>query len=122
MPSRVVIALPEFEKEARRLKRRLPRVSGQVRVLASLLSNWELPGERVPETSHRIYKARLSNPSARRGKSGGLRVYYAVNQSDMIYLVSIYSTTDRDDVSVYEVQQRIRRMDRELSGNSSVEP
>ena len=121
MPSRVVIALPEFEKEARRLKRRFPRVSDQVRILASLLSNWEMPGDRVPDTSNRIYKARLPNPSARRGKRGGFRVYYAVSQSDMIYLVTIYSKTDRDDVNTYEVQQRIRRMDRELSGKSSAE-
>ena len=75
-----------------------------------------MPGDRVPETSHRIYKVRLSNPSARRGKSGGFRVYYAVNQSDMIYLVTIYSKTDRDDANTYEVQQRIQRMDRELRG------
>ena len=119
MPSRVVIALPEFEKESRRLIRRFPRVSDQVRILASQLSNWETPGDRVPETSHRIYKVRLPNPSARRGKRGGFRVYYAVSQSDMIYLVTIYSKTDQDDANTYEVQERIKRMDRELSGKSS---
>lgn len=121
MPSRVVIVLPEFEKEARRLKRRFPRVSEQVRHLVSQLSDWEMPGDRVPETSYRIYKVRLPNPSARRGKSGGFRVYYAVGHSDMIYLVTIYSKTDQDDANKYEVQQRIERMDQELSGNSGDE-
>ena len=103
MPSRVVIALPEFEKEVRRLKRRFPSIANQVRTLVSRLSNWEMPGDRVQESSHRIYKVRLSNPSARRGKSGGFRVYYAVGQSDMIYLVTIYSKTDQDDANTYEV-------------------
>ena len=78
-----------------------------------------MPGDRVPETSHRIYKVRLPNPSARRGKSGGFRVYYAVGQSDLICLVTIYSKTDQDDANKYEVQQRIQRMDRELRGTSS---
>ena len=40
----------------------------------------------------------------------------------MIYLVTIYSKTDRDDAKAYEVQQRIQRMDRELSGKSEDEP
>lgn len=48
-------------------------------------------------------------------------MYYAVKQSDMIYLVTIYSKTDRDDVNTYEVQQRIMRMDRELSEKSSAD-
>ncbi len=118
MPSRLVYTAPEFEKEVRKLRRRFPAVSAQVRVLASQLRDRELPGDRVPEVSLQVYKVRLPNPSARRGKSGGFRVYYAVNQSDMVFLVSIYSKTDRDDASIYEVQQRIKRMERDLSGKS----
>lgn len=119
MTFRVVHTAAEFEREVRQLKRRFPLVSEQVKGLVSQLRDGDLPGDRVPEMFMRTYKVRLPNPSARRGKSGGFRMYYAVNQSDMIYLVTIYSKTDRDDANTYEVQQRIMRMDRELSGRSS---
>lgn len=122
MTFRVVHIAAEFEREVRQLKRRFPLVSNQVRGLVSQLRDGVLPGDRVPEMFMRTYKVRLPNPSARRGKSGGFRVYYAVGHSDMIYLVTIYSKTDQDDANIYEVQQRIKRMDRELSGNSGDEP
>ncbi|MCY3864614.1 MAG: hypothetical protein OXG68_04165 [Chloroflexi bacterium] len=51
-----------------------------------------------------MYKVRLPNPSARRGKSGGFRVVYYVQFADLIHLVTIYSKTDESDVGAYAVQ------------------
>ncbi|MCY4538307.1 MAG: hypothetical protein OXE52_08780 [Chloroflexi bacterium] len=118
MSSRTVHTAPEFEKEVRKLKRRFPDIAAQVRKLVFRLSNGELPGDRVSRLFIQSYKVRLPNPSTRRGKSGGFRVYYAVYQSDTVYLITIYSKTDKDDVSHYEIQQRIKRIERELSSKS----
>lgn len=118
MPSRNVHTAPEFQKEFRKLKRRFPDVPTQIRKLVFQLSNGELLGDRVPGLIIQTYKVRLPNPSIRRGKSGGFRVYYALYQGDAVYLITIYSKTDKDDVSLYEVQQRLKRIEGKFSGNS----
>ena len=110
MLSKVVHTAPEFEKEVRKLKRKYPHVSAQVRELVLLLMTGELPGDRVRDSIVPTYKVRLPNPSARRGKSGGFRVYYSAPGADAIYLVTIYAKTETNDVSLFEVQQRIKQI------------
>ena len=42
---------------------------------------------------------------ARRGKSGGFRVIYYVQLSDLVTLLTIYSKTDDTDISIAEIRQ-----------------
>ena len=75
--------------------------------LVDKLEQDERPGVRVPRTGYIVYKTRLQNPAARRGKSGGFRVIYYVQLADRVTLLTIYSKTKYTDISVREIQQLV---------------
>jgi hypothetical protein len=43
-------------------------------MLGDLLKAGQLPGDQIPNLAHNVYKVRLPNRSAGKGKSGGFRV------------------------------------------------
>jgi mRNA-degrading endonuclease RelE of RelBE toxin-antitoxin system len=55
-----------------------------------------------------VYKVRLRNRDAQRGKRGGHRVIYYVRAIDHILLIYVYSKTEQEDVSVAEIRRWIR--------------
>ena len=73
--------------------------------------NGERPGQRIPRIGYSVYKVRLPNRAARRGKSGGFRVIYYVQLIDHVTLLTIYSKTDETDISVQEIQQLAQAAD-----------
>lgn len=93
-----------FRKRTKTLGRKYPSITDDVRQLISRLENDERPGQKVPNVGYVVYKVRLPNRAARRGKSGGFRVIYYVQFSDRVKLLTIYSKTDQTDISVYEIR------------------
>jgi len=81
MATKVDIA-PLFVKELRRLAKKFPQVVAQVDGLIDELQQDERPGDKIPQVGYDVYKVRLANPSAARGKSGGFRVIYYVQLVD----------------------------------------
>jgi len=81
MATKVDIA-PLFVKELRRLAKKFPQVVAQVDGLIDELQQDECPGDKIPQVGYDVYKVRLANPSAARGKSGGFRVIYYVQLVD----------------------------------------
>ncbi len=65
----------------------------------------------MPGVGYTVYKARLPNRSAQRGKSGGFRVIYYVQIEDLVTLLTIYSKTEETDISVREIQQLAQEAD-----------
>ena len=47
---------------------------------------------------YRVFKVRLPNRSARRGKSGGFRVIYQEKSGRLVLLLLVYSKTERADI------------------------
>lgn len=88
---------PTFRKRTRRLRRRFASIHLELRPLFQRLRNDERPGQRIPGVGYTVYKVRLPNRAARRGKSGGFRVI----------LLTIYSKTDDTDISVGEIRQLV---------------
>lgn len=98
MPTTVNVA-PEFQKAIKRLRRRYPAVTNEVRKLIARLQRDERPGDRISGARANLYKVRLANPSAQRGKSGGFRVIYYLLLADRVVLVTIYSKSQQADIS-----------------------
>ena len=96
-----------FRKRLKQLKRKYPAVTDEVRDLVLQLQNDKRPGVKVPGTGYEVYKVRLRNPSARRGKSGGFRVIYYARLVDYVYLLTIYSKTERTDLNPREIGQLV---------------
>ncbi len=99
---KTVEALPRFERRLERLERKYPRTTDEVDKLTVQLERGQLPGQHIPRVGYTVYKARLPNRAARRGKSGGFRVLYYVQLSDRVVLLTIYSKTDDADISISE--------------------
>lgn len=64
----------------------------------------------VPSSGYGIelYKARLTNRSARRGKSGGFRAIYHPDHEGRFIFIHIYSKTDQNDASASEILERVK--------------
>lgn len=99
---------PPFEANLKHLSRKYPRVVDEVDQLITQLENGIQPGDKIPQVGYDVYKVRLKNPSASKGKRGGFRVIYFVRVSDHIILLTIYSKSQQEDVDLNTLRQIIR--------------
>ncbi len=102
---------PLFGKQLERLERKYRRMTDEVDGLLVQLEQGERPGQRIPRVSYAVYKVRLPNRAARRGKSGGFRVIYYAQLGDRVTLLTIFSKSDEADISIGEIQQLAREAD-----------
>lgn len=65
------------------------------------------PWDRITGNKYPVYKVRVNNSDARRGKSGGYRVIYYIQTPEAILLTNIYSKSDRSNISNEEIEQII---------------
>jgi mRNA-degrading endonuclease RelE of RelBE toxin-antitoxin system len=106
---------PVVQKQIKRLKRKYPAVTAEIRRLVVALENDERPGDKIPGVKYDMYKVRLPNPSAGRGKSGGFRVIYYLEMADVVILVTLYAKTEQSDIS----PAQIRRLLEDLPWNDT---
>ena len=92
----------------------IPRAIDTVDSLLDQLERDQRPGDRVPGVGYTVYKVRLPNRAARRGKSGGFRVIYYAQLSDRVILLTIYSKTDQNDISSAEIRDLVREAEQEI--------
>ncbi|MCY3864032.1 MAG: type II toxin-antitoxin system RelE/ParE family toxin [Chloroflexi bacterium] len=111
MPTRVSVH-PQFDRKLDRLERRYPRTTNEVRGLIHQLMEDQRPGQLVPRVGYTVYKVRLPNRAARRGKSGGFRIIYYVQSGDRVTLLTIYSKTDDTDISIAEIRTLVLEAER----------
>lgn len=109
MPTKVNVPAP-FVRELRRLAKKYPAVVKQHEELVQQLKADERPGDKIPRVGVDVYKVRLANPSAKRGKSGGFRVIYYVQLVDSVLLVTIYSKTEQTDISPEEIRRIVEEL------------
>lgn len=96
-----VEALPNFEKEAKRLKKKFASLTQELLYLIGQLETDPFIGTALKAG---FYKIRLSVKSKGKGKSGGARVitYVKVVQST-VFLVSIYDKSEQSDITDAEL-------------------
>jgi mRNA-degrading endonuclease RelE of RelBE toxin-antitoxin system len=108
MTHQVEVKLGEgFSKELSDLAKRFPKVIDDIETLITDLESGSKPGDKIANVGHDVYKVRLRNRSANKGKSSGFRVIYFVRVADEIVLLSIYSKSDRTDFDAKRIQQII---------------
>lgn len=103
-----------FKRSVKKLKRRYPHIKGDLQKGIELLLQTPQLGVIVPRSGG-VRKVRLSNSDAKRGKSGGYRLlYYLENHaSQTLYLLFVYSKSDRASVT----QRELKLLLDELSEN-----
>lgn len=97
---------PNFEKEAKRLIKRYKSLKSEIKILIESLEEKPNQGAAL---GNNIYKVRMAVESKGKGKRGGVRIMTKVKVvNKTVYLFSIYSKGDKDDISDREIQDLIQ--------------
>jgi mRNA-degrading endonuclease RelE of RelBE toxin-antitoxin system len=95
-----IVASPDFKTQTRKLSKRYHNLQTDLQPLLDQLIQGETPGDRIQGIQSIVYKVRLKNSNAKKGKSGGYRVIYYLKSQDNILLVTLYSKSDRTDIAI----------------------
>jgi mRNA-degrading endonuclease RelE of RelBE toxin-antitoxin system len=101
----------EFQDNIKRLHKKYPHIRDDLEPLTNQLSRGATPGDRVKGTNHIVYKVRVKNSDANRGKSGGYRVLYYIVQHDIVLLLTIYSKSEQPDIKTDQILRIIKESD-----------
>jgi len=96
-----------FKRQLKRLSRKYRRIRADMQPLIDDLTAGERPGDQIQGAGYTVYKVRVRNTDARRGKSGGYRVIYYLVDRDDVLLVTVYSKTEQDDIEADKIQRII---------------
>ena len=103
-----VAAIPNFQKEAKRLIKKYPSLTKELSELGTELS---LHPEMGTPIGSSCFKIRLSIASKGRGKSAGARVItYVYITATTVFLLTIYDKSDRASISDKELKELIKQI------------
>jgi mRNA-degrading endonuclease RelE of RelBE toxin-antitoxin system len=102
-PPRDVRFTPEFKRNLRQLAKKYRHIRSDIQPVIDTLVAGELPGDQIPGIGFPIYKVRIRNSDARRGKSGGYRMIYYLPTDVSIVLITLYSKTEQQDIEPQEI-------------------
>ncbi len=102
-----IIRLDNFSKEAKKLYKKYKKLPSDLKALSERLN--ANPKDGIDLGSN-CYKIRLENSSIPTGKSGGFRIvyYYYDGESDL-YLLSIFSKRDMENISDERVLELLNK-------------
>lgn len=104
-----------FEAEVRQLGKRYRRIRLDIQPVIEQLQAGELPGDQIPGMDYRLFKVRVRNTDAQKGKSGGYRVIYYLQTADQILLVTLYAKSDKSDITAVEIREIITRTETQFN-------
>jgi mRNA-degrading endonuclease RelE of RelBE toxin-antitoxin system len=102
-----VLASDKFDSEIRQLAKRYRRIRLDIQPILEQLESGELPGDQIPGMDYTLFKVRVKNSDIQKGKSGGYRVIYYLKTTTQILLVTIYSKSNKPDITAAEVREII---------------
>jgi len=100
-----IVFTPEFKRNLRALAKKHPHIRSDVQPIIEQIQRGEFIGEQVQGTGYTIFKVRIRNRDASRGKSGGYRVIYYLKTAMAVILVTIYSKTEQSDISAARIKK-----------------
>ena len=102
-----IIGLTPFSKDVKRLYKKYKKLPDDLKLLKKTLQKDPKSGI---ELSRNLYKIRLANSSIPTGKSGGFRVvYYYFNGGKNLYLTTLFSKRDLENISDEKLLKIIRK-------------
>lgn len=106
-----------FADEVHQLAKRYRRIRIDIQPIIEQLEAGELPGDQIPGMNYTLFKVRVKNSDAQRGKSGGYRIIYYLKTETQILLVTLYSKSDKSDVTADEVRDIITRAEAQFNAS-----
>ncbi len=112
MPSessrRALFYTPEFKRNLRLLSRRYRHIRSDLTPVLERIQAGEAPGQQVPGVKFTVFKVRVKNTDARKGVRGGYRLIYYLPTPHKAILVTVYSKSDQEDISLQHIRQIIQ--------------
>jgi mRNA-degrading endonuclease RelE of RelBE toxin-antitoxin system len=102
-----------FLKSLKRLHKKYPGIRGDVQPLIDQLQRGETPGDQIQGVGFPVYKIRIRNTDAQRGKSGGYRVIYYIRAFDTVLLLLIYTKSERENIRADELKNLVEKAEAE---------
>jgi len=95
---------PEFKRNLRQLSKKYRRIRSDIQPILDALSAGELPGDEIQGVGFTVYKVRVRNSDAQRGKSGGYRIIYYQPTTVAVVLITLYSKSEQQDIATEEIR------------------
>lgn len=97
---------PEFQQCLRDLAKRYRSIRSDVQAVIQELQVGNFVGDRLTGVGegYVVLKARVKNRDIQKGKSAGYRMIYQVEPPTSVLLLTIYSKSDRNDISIKEIR------------------
>jgi len=97
---------PEYKRNLKTLVKKYRNIRADVQPIIEQLQEGNFLGDRLSGfgSDYFIYKLRVQNSNIRKGKSGGYRLIYLVESETSILLLTIYSKSEQEDLSVNAVK------------------
>ena len=104
-----VIPTPEFLKNLKSLNKKYKNIKKDVLEIANKLENNPTIGINL---GNNTFKIRLKNSDNNKGKSAGYRIItYFVNEEKEVFLVTIYSKSEKENILDLELKELIENLD-----------
>ncbi len=71
-----VVYTSEFKRNLRQLAKKYRHIKSDLQPIIENLIRGKMPGGRIPGTRFEVFKVRVKNSDAAKGKSGGYRIIY----------------------------------------------
>ncbi|MCF6339900.1 MAG: type II toxin-antitoxin system RelE/ParE family toxin [Sulfurimonas sp.] len=95
-----------FKRDFKKLAKKHKKLDNDVRKTILELKENPKAGTAL---QHNCYKIRMANSSTSRGKSGGFRlIYYFIDEKNDLYLMNIYSKTQKENISDNELLELLK--------------
>ncbi len=103
-----VIAIPNFKRELKILAKKFPSLKTD---FARLIESLQQEPRLGIALGNNCYKIRMAITSKGKGKSGGSRVItYLQISNTIIYLLSIYDKSDKENISDKELKELLKHI------------
>jgi len=103
-----VIALEEFQRDVKKLHKKYRHIKNDV---LELVEKLEIAFDIGIHLGNNLYKIRVKNSDVG-GKSGGYRVvYYAKTSQDKVYLITMYSKTQKENIDMSKLKPLLEKIE-----------
>lgn len=95
----------EFENNLYKLSKKYRNIRQDVEPIIKQLQQGNILGDRLAGfgLDIYIYKIRVKNSNIKKGKSAGYRVIYLLESETSMLLLTIYSKSEQEDITVNEI-------------------
>ena len=102
-----VEASPTFNKNLRTLAKKYRSLRNDIQPVIEQLEQGDLPGDQIPDVGYAVFKLRIRNSDAQKGKSGGYRLIYYLKTEIAIILLTIYTKSEQVDIAADDIRSII---------------